>query len=82
MSGFELRFEERPDPTSQKGTQMVLQYRTKTVHVDSPTTTPVEPAWTEWKDVPIVKQAKESWHDTRTRIGAGGRGMKQSQQNN
>jgi len=51
---FELRFKERIVHNERAGTKNILQFRTKTVHVDSSTTTPVKPTWTEWKDVPVV----------------------------
>jgi hypothetical protein len=31
----------------------VHQFRTKTEHLESPTTTPVPKGWTEWQDVPV-----------------------------
>jgi len=52
---IELRFEERIVHTGRTGTAKILQFRTKDVHIDSPTTTPVEPVWAEWKDVPVVQ---------------------------
>lgn len=35
-------------------TDRVLQYRSKTAHVDSPTTKPIDPIWSEWQNVPEV----------------------------
>jgi len=53
---FELRFEERISHNSREGTIKVLQFRTKSRHRDSSTTTPIESGWTEWVDVPVVKK--------------------------
>jgi len=41
-----------------KEVEPVLQYRTKDVHVESSTTTPLPPAWSEWTDVPYVVEGK------------------------
>jgi len=46
---IELRFKQKDD-------EKVLQFRTKTVHRDSSTTTPIEKGWTEWLDVPIIEK--------------------------
>lgn len=40
-----------------KGVVKVLQFRTKSKHVDSPTTTPLPLAWSDWKDVPTDADA-------------------------
>ncbi len=56
---FELRFEERQTirvSTGCTGTEKILQMRTKDVWVDSNTTTPTKPRWSEWKDIPIVQE--------------------------
>ena len=53
---LDLRFVERLSHDSREATVKVLQFRTKTEHVDSATTTPEPLAWTDWKDVPLVKE--------------------------
>ena len=54
---IELRWKKCPtiDIYSVGKETAVLQYRTKTVHRESSTTTPVERGWTEWQDVPTVE---------------------------
>jgi len=56
---FELRFEERAERAERPGIssiEKVLQFRTKDVHRESSTTTPLEPKWSDWKDVPVVQK--------------------------
>ncbi len=53
MSNIELRKVKRVSKVDKGGVVEVLQYRTKTKHVDSPTTEAISKRWNAWVDVPI-----------------------------
>lgn len=54
---IELRFEERMTHTERTATTKILQQRTKTKWVDGNTTENGYYTWSEWSDVPTVRQA-------------------------
>jgi len=53
---FELRFEERMTHTERTVTTKILQQRTKTRWVDGSTTENGYYGWSEWTDVPEVRE--------------------------
>ena len=57
---FELRFIEISPRNDPSRTAKFLQFRTKDKHVESSTTTPEPLAWSDWKEVPLVKNDESS----------------------
>ena len=53
---IELRIVRRTSHDSRESHIDVLQQRTKTRHRESSTTTALPLGWTDWTDVPIVKE--------------------------